>query len=408
MSRGINGFQVERLSQALAVRRLSQTQLATMVGVSPTTISKWRSGQQSPEAEALDRLASVINVSPEWFTRQKPDAMSLPLFRSNASAHVAARQMLEARLEWAQDIVLSLSEFVDFPVIRLPEYKFDNPEEIADSDIEQAAMECRELWGLGRSAIPDLSLAVESAGIILVREETGVAQIEGVSTWSSGTVLNRPFILLSADKGNAFRSRFDLAHELGHLILHKHIPRATERERHKLMEQQAHMFAGAFLLPAETLSAEIRIPITLDSLLLLKQRLGASVAAIIMRLHALGIISDDEKQTLFKRRSARWGAKSEPGDDRRPVEKPRLLQRTIELLVSSGIMSLDSIPRHLGLSPVDIEMIAGLPTRYFEGPTQVIELAKLRSEIKQHRSVEPTAISSSVIPFSRRNKSNSS
>jgi len=405
MSRGINGFQVERLSQALAARRLSQIELARMVGVSPTTISKWRSGQQSPEADALERLASVINVSPEWFTRQKPESMSLGLCRSNASAHVASRQMLEARLEWAQDIVLSLSEFVDFPVVKLPKYEFDDPEKIGDADIEQAANACRELWGLGRGAIPDLALAVEGAGIILIREETGVAQIEGVSTWSSSTVLNRPFILLSADKGNAFRSRFDLAHELGHLVLHKHIPRATEPQRHKLMEQQAHRFAGAFLLPAESFSFEIRIPVTLDSLLLLKQRWGASVAAIIMRLHALEIIDAEEKQILFKRRSARWGAKAEPGDDGRPVEKPRLLQRTISLLVSSGVMSIEVIPRHLGLSRGDIASLTGLPSTYFEGPAEIIDLATLRSANQPQNVDKNLPNSSSVIPFARRSKS---
>jgi transcriptional regulator with XRE-family HTH domain len=54
MSRGIAEFQPDRLVQVLAAR-LSQTQLATMVGVSPATISKWRSGQQAPESEALER-----------------------------------------------------------------------------------------------------------------------------------------------------------------------------------------------------------------------------------------------------------------------------------------------------------------------------------------------------------------
>lgn len=45
MSRGgIQGFQGDRLSQILAARRLTQVQLASMVGVSPATISKWRAG----------------------------------------------------------------------------------------------------------------------------------------------------------------------------------------------------------------------------------------------------------------------------------------------------------------------------------------------------------------------------
>ncbi|WP_058879324.1 XRE family transcriptional regulator, partial [Pseudomonas aeruginosa] len=330
MSRGITGFEPGRLIQALAARGLSQVALANMVGVSPATISKWKSGQQSPEAEALQSLAQVINVTPEWFTRPLPEKCSLPLFRSNASAHALARTMLEARLEWAQDIALALSEFVDFPDVNLPQRAFTDPEQITSADIEHAADECRELWGLGRRAVPDLAMAVEGAGVILVREETGVSTIEGLSAWSEA--LGRPIVLLASDKQNGFRSRFDLAHELGHLILHKGIDRSTDPARHKLMEDQAHRFAGAFLLPAESFAMDVKSPVTLDSLLLLKQRWGVSVAAMVMRLWALDIIDDDAKGVLFKRRSARWGVKAEPGDDGRAPEQARLLKRTIELL----------------------------------------------------------------------------
>jgi len=377
MSRGgIQGFQNGRLSQILAARRLTQAQLASLVGVSPATLSKWRAGSQSPEKDTLDRLASVVNVMPEWFIRPPIAKVSLPLFRSNASAHVAAREMLEARMEWAQDIAVALAEFVEYPTLNLPTRKFVDPEEITPEEIELAACECRDLWRIGRNAIQDLALAVEGAGVILIREETGIAQIEGLSAWSE--VLERPLVLLSADKDNAYRSRFDLAHELGHLILHRHIPRPTERDRHKLLEQQAHYFAGAFLLPAETFANEIRTPATLDDLLLLKRRWGVSVAAIIMRLKALKIIDEDGAQLLFKRRSARWGAKAEPNDDDRCPEEPRLLRRTIDLLVDENIMPLESIPRHLGLAVRDIEMLVSFPEGHFEGKNNVVQFARLR------------------------------
>ena len=377
MSRfGIQGFEAGRLGQILAARRLSQAQLAALVGVSPATISKWRSGSQAPERDTLERLASVVNVTPEWFTRAPSTKVSLPLFRSNASAHVAARAMLEARVEWAQDVALALAEFVDYPNLNLPTRSFTDPDEITPDEIEHAASECRDLWRIGRTAVPDLALAIEGAGVILVREETGVSQIEGLSAWSEE--LRRPLVLLSADKDNGYRSRFDLAHELGHLILHRHIPRPTERERHKQLEQQAHRFAGAFLLPAETFANEVRAPVTLDDLLLLKRRWGVSVAAMVMRLRALKIVDDEGAQLLFKRRSARWGVKSEPGDGDRPPERPRLLRRTIDLLVEENVMPLDSMPRHVGLAAYDIEMLAGLPEGYFRGKPNVVQLARLR------------------------------
>ncbi|WP_411958880.1 XRE family transcriptional regulator [Pseudomonas sp. s4] len=397
MSRGIIDFKPERLLQALAARALSQVQLASMVGVSPATVSKWKNGLQAPEAEALANLSAAVGVSPEWFTRPLPEKCSLPLFRSNASAHASARTMLEARLEWAQDVVLSLGEFVDFPEVNLPTRSFTDPEQISSSDIEEAAIECRDLWGLGRRAIPDLALAVEGAGVIVVREETGVATIEGLSAWSHA--LGRPFVLLSADKGNGFRSRFDLAHELGHLILHKGIERSTDPHRYKLMEDQAHRFAGAFLLPAETFAADVKTPVTLDSLLLHKQRWGVSVAAMVMRLWALKVIDDDAKSLLFKRRSARWGVKAEPGDDGRAPEQVRLLKRTIELLASSGVLPLESVAGYVGLAAHDVENLTGLPRNYLSNKATVKHLARLKSTVNRQASTHH--VSGVVLPFNK-------
>ncbi|OBY90998.1 DNA-binding protein [Pseudomonas sp. AU11447] len=398
MSRGITDFEPERLIQVLAARGLSQVELAGLVGVSPATISKWKNGQQAPEAEALASLSKATDVSPEWFTRPLPERCSLPLYRSNASALATARAKLGARLEWAQDIALALSEFVDFPDVNLPIRSFTDPEQITNADIEQAACECRDLWGLGRRAIPDLAMAVEGAGVILVREETGIATIEGLSAWSSA--LQRPIVLLSADKSNAFRSRFDLAHELGHLILHKGIERSTDPDRYNLMENQAHRFAGAFLLPADSFAADVKTPVTLDSLLLLKQRWGVSVGAMIMRLFALRVIDNNAKAQLFKRRSARWGAKAEPGDDGRTPEQVRLLKRTVELLASSGVMPLESVVGYVGLGAKDVEMLAGLPKHYLSGQSAVAHLAKLKSAVSRAPAgdTHETAV---VLPFNR-------
>jgi len=78
-----------------------------------------------------------------------------------------------------------------------------------------------------------------------------------------------------------------------------------------------------------------------------------------MRLEALKIIDADAKLVLFKRRSARWGAKSEPGDDTRAPEQPRLLKRTIELLSSSGVMPIESVSSYIGLAANDVEKLAG-------------------------------------------------
>jgi len=371
----------------LAARRLTKGQLAALVGVSPSSVTKWSKGGQAPESETFDRLAMVLNVQAEWLTRPLLRPVSPPLYRKNASALKAGLAMLGARAEWGQEVAVSLADYVDYPELNLPQRQFTEPEQISSADIESAADECRNAWQLGRGPVQDLMLAAEGAGIIVVREETDIPVVEGLSCWSD-ELGQRPLVHLSADKANGFRSRFDLAHEIGHLILHRHItrvatdadPEAPEqaRERYNLMERQAHRFAGALLLPAQSFASEVRLPVNLDNLLILKQRWGVSVAAMMMRLHALGLLSDEERLALIKRRSARWGAKTEPGDDRWIPERPRLLRRTIDLLVQEGVVPLDRISIWLGLSEHDVVQLCGLPQSYFSGPGQVIELSTLR------------------------------
>ncbi|WP_455554072.1 XRE family transcriptional regulator [Comamonas kerstersii] len=377
MTKGINDLQPARLEQALVARGLTKGQLASLVGVASSTVTKWCQGNQFPEAQTFDRLASILNVEAEWLTRPTLPTVSPPLFRSNALALKTARAKLFARTNWAQDLAALFAEHVDYPALNLPKRDFQAPEDITDEDIEAAAEECRQRWQLGRTPIQDLVLAAESAGILVVREETDIATIEGLSSWS--TVLGLPIVLLSADKANGFRSRFDLAHEIGHLVLHKHIPPSPDRERYNLMEKQAHHFAGALLLPAETFADDVRVPVNLDNLLILKQRWGVSAAAMLMRLHKIGLITDEEKDALFKRRSARWGAKAEPFDDKWEPEKPRLLRRTVELLISAGVLTTESVVRYIGLSARDVEQLCGLREGYFSSPPQVVELATLRN-----------------------------
>ena len=100
---------------------------------------------------------------------------------------------------------------------------------------------------------------------------------------------------------------------------------------------------------------------------------------MMMRAHALGLLSDDDKLALFKRRSARWGSKAEPGDDKWEPEVPRLLRRTVELLVGESILPAEGIPRHLGFSSIDVEKLCGLRANYFATPADVVELATLRA-----------------------------
>lgn len=378
MSRiGVSNFRPERLAQLLEIRNLKQSNVASMIGIGAATISKWLSGDQFPEIDTLDRLATTLNVESNWFTELPYQKLDNVNFRSNAASLKSSRVHLNARLNLANEISAKLEEFVDFPAVNFPSFEFQSIDDIDAQDIETAASTLRNAWGLGEAPIQDLALCFENYGGILVREETGISSIEGLSGWSPN--LNRPFSLLNADKANYFRSRFDLAHEIGHLVLHRHIPDTVEN--YKLKENQAHKFAGALLLPAERFTYEVNSPINLNDLVVLKPRWGVSVAAMVMRLHSLSLLDDDAKTNMFKRISERWGRKSEPKDEAFKPELPRLLRRTIELLINEGVLGREAMSNFFAVSTYDIATICNI-SEVFLTETKIFDFNQLKLKRK--------------------------
>ncbi|MDC7252382.1 XRE family transcriptional regulator [Wohlfahrtiimonas chitiniclastica] len=397
MAKGITGFKPERLCQVLNARELNKAQLSQLVNVSPATVTKWCNGQQNPTSDALEKLSVVMNVSQEWFTRPLVNSSTAILYRSNASAYISSRKRLEARMQWLEEMAMQLESYVDFPEINLPFLKIDNPKKITDRDIEDMAIKCREMWGVKTNPIKNLMSVVESAGAIIAREETSTDKIEGLSRWSE--ILNRPIILLSADKNNAFRSRFDLAHELGHIVLHKYIPKdiCINNEIYKLMEYQAHYFAGALLLP-EQFAIDLTPPLTLADLNIIKQKWRISIAAIIKRLSALEIIDSTTETNFFKQYSARGWRRKEPSDDMLVPESPVLLKRTLDLLHDSNILMKENVVSYFGLSSIDIEMLFGLVIGYFSHKRDNIIDITLKQNKKNN--IQLTSSANNIIPFS--------
>lgn len=364
MRAGVTGFQPQRLTQAREARGLTKTALAAMVDRSSPTLSRWEKGDALPEADSLERLAKALNLPESWFMEKAPDYGSAPyFFRSNAVATKEARCVARVRMQWLQDASLRLQEYIDWPQVNVPTIRAEDFKTIDDVTIEEMAIKCRQEWGLGLGPISDILLALENAGVVCCREEIGYSQMDGLSHWCE--LDGRPYVYLAADKANYYRSRFDAAHELGHLVLHRFLKETEFNKRYKDIESQAHLFAGAFLLPAESFSLEVNSWPTLDSFLALKKRWKVSVAAMIVRSKQLGVISDEYSVRLWKNYSARGWRRGEPFDIETPFEQVRLMPRAIDMLVSNKVLSRDALRDQLGLGAGDLESICGLAKGYF-------------------------------------------
>ncbi len=397
MRSGTPGFQAERLVEARASRGLTQVALADLINRTSPSISCWEAGDQSPELDALEALAKATNLPVSFFLRSQPDHGPAPMFfRSMASTTQAVRKRSQARLRWAQDISLSLQDWVDLPEPNVPRLDNEDHREIRDEDIERIANECRALWKLGKGPILDVVLVLENAGIVVIKEEVGTAKMDGVSNWSEADV--RPYTLIARDKATCVRSRMDAAHELGHLVLHRNLGARTlnSKSDFKEIERQAFYFAGAFLMPAESFAAEVWLP-SLNAFVALKERWKVSVGAMMMRCANLGIMSEEYEHRLWKHYSARGWRKSEPLDDVLDPEEPRLLARSVRLLIDEGVRSKDNLLGDFRLPGSDVESLCGLPRGFMSAEkAEVVGLPALKDSGSKSKS------GADVIPFNKR------
>jgi Zn-dependent peptidase ImmA (M78 family) len=168
-------------------------------------------------------------------------------------------------------------------------------------------------------------------------------------------------VILISDRAFAARARFDLAHEFGHILLHKALTNAELEAKGTLalVEHQAHHFASCFLMPEATFAKEI-YGVDEGSLIATKQRWGVSMQAIIMRLNEIGLLSDYQKVRAFQQISAKGQRKKEPLDGVVPPERGRLLKKAIEFLKETGVLEIPDFFERARYPQWFLEAVTGL------------------------------------------------
>jgi Zn-dependent peptidase ImmA (M78 family)/transcriptional regulator with XRE-family HTH domain len=372
-------FQGERLKQAREAQGLTMTTLAERIGKSKQTISRYESDTDKPPLEVVQMLARTLDQPLQFFYQplRNDELYRVTFFRRLKRITGPELRRAAAWQRFLEDLVLFLEDYISFTPLNLPS-EFLTPTHAEDVDlnvIEEVASRLRRHWRLGHGPIDNLAQVVEFNGFLVTRFDIGADDIDGYSfTASSG----RRVVALSDYKTNYFRSRFDLAHEVAHHIFHSE---ATQQDldnvqTYERMEKQAHRFAGAFLLPTNSLLQDAS-SIDLDSLLLLKQKWGVSIGAIIYRLSDLGVIDHDTFVRLRKTLVRRKWNRREPLDFSTDPEMPIAIRQAIQALMTDANFTKQDILSDTVRAPEAIRRVAALPLDFFKNPDEVkIELKK--------------------------------
>ena len=320
----ING---EKLRQARDICALTQSELGRRIGANQSSIAYVESGRLSPSAELLNAIATETGFPVAFFQEEVDDDFplgSLLLFRSRAS--LTAKQ--ENQVHQYARVLFQCREKLQRHVTSIP---LCMPQ-TEDTPPEEAAQLTRAALGLSPDRpMGDLIRMLELAGVIVIALPLAIRGLDAFSLWTmSGEDSRAVIVVLSGSPGD--RRRFSVAHEVGHLVMHRSIRGSIVK-----IEREADLFAGALLIPGGALRQELFPPVTLTNLAALKRRWRVSMQALIMRAFELGVVSERQKRYLFQQMSARGWRKQEPAALDVPLERPRALRQMAELVYGAPL-----------------------------------------------------------------------
>lgn len=334
-------FSPVRLSTARKRRQLTKKALAEMAGVSQLTLTRLEKGDTSePNVETVAALASVLGYPEQFFYLEDCEELSTEAVSFRSLSSLTSRQRDAALASGSIAFLLDdwISEKFNLPAQDLPNLRDESP--------AAAAAALRKYWGIGSKPIPHLLKLLEAKGIRIFSLSEKNKNVDAFSCWRGLT----PYIFLNTFKSTE-RSRFDAAHELGHLVLHVH---GTPGGRD--VESEANQFAAAFLMPQVDVVGNLRQPVTISQLIDAKARWGVSLAALARNAYETGLISDWNYRDFCRTISAKGYRTREPNT--RPREESVLWKKVFESLWRDRLTK-DHVAKQLCIPRDEIEGLLG-------------------------------------------------
>ncbi len=349
-------FDGQQLRLARELRGFSQQHLGSLAGgLSGAAISQFEQGAAKPRTRTLAELATALRFPIQFFASHANRSWLDPpaSFRSLRSTSSRERQQARAFVELVHQFVSAIEKRIELPTVDIPDHPVSPTTE--PDEIEQIAAQVRREWTIAADKpIANMIEILERHGVIAARVEFENQRMDAFSV----PFTTHPIVVFCADKGKRDRSRFDAAHELGHLVMHR-----TINEGSPVIEKQAHSFASAFLTPAESVVSDLPHHPEWDVLLAAKRKWGTSIAQLLYRARTLEHMKEEDYIRATKMMSAQGWRRDEPGDLGAP-ESPSVLRNAVALLQRDGF-TLQEIADEAALPMDQVNRIldAMAPTR---------------------------------------------
>ncbi|MEA5014562.1 MAG: XRE family transcriptional regulator [Candidatus Limiplasma sp.] len=378
-------FNGGRLKAARTYRGMTIAELAEKIGLQRQTISLYESSQiKSPEFSVIKSISDELDFPTDFFLEENRLHVETgsTYFRALLTTNKKYRNEQIQKMELLTQIYQFLKEYIDFPALQLPQI----PDKVT---AEEAAHLLRLEWNLADRPIDNIVYHVEKHGILVTSFETSTNDVDAFSQMLTIGDNSEYLIAYSKNKTSTPRIHFDIAHELGHILLHEWTEdiEALDKEDFREREQQAHSFAAAFLLPKKAFERDLgAYASNLQYYVELKKKWKVSISAMIRRAYNLGKVDYNTYQRLMRMMQKQGIKKQEPLDDVLITAAPSLFSTSVRMLLDDGIFStpefLDELSRFTGLSLYgkEIEFLLGLP----KGTLEINNIIEFPLKLKTH------------------------
>lgn len=327
-------FNPDMLVLARESRGYTQTELARLIGVEQGTISKLEGGLVLAPDELVTKAADALKYPIEFFLQnEKVYGFGSSVFYHRKRQGLPIRQLRKLHAE------MNIRRFGLKKLLRAAAVDTENNFEHHDPQeyrgrIEVIARAVRTAWRIPPGPIRNLTETLENAGAIIIRHDFGTRKADAVSEWIEP---NPPIFFVNSNPDvTGDRMRFSMAHELGHVVMHRYpVPD---------MEDQADRFAAEFLLPERDIAHQLT-RLTLPKLAILKQEWRVSMGSLIEHAYRIGNISKSQRSRLIIQLRADTHSYREPIDTDIAIEKPTLLDELIQAHLTQLGYSVQEVSR---------------------------------------------------------------
>ncbi|MDI2588065.1 ImmA/IrrE family metallo-endopeptidase [Psychrobacillus sp. NEAU-3TGS] len=360
---------------------LSRNQLAEKIGVTEQAIWQYENGYMSPKLEVVNKLKTIFRVKSTYFYNHdllngvgmdniqveniayRSETINSLNKSQSESMHVrfidAFIRKIETRINYPKNIILELrNEAITFLK--------NNDDMDRNVQIDYIASMAREKIGLNNNSNQNLLFLLEKAGIFVFEKEIGET-IDAYSLWSKE---ERPYIMLGTIKKSEVRRNFDLAHELGHLLIHYKVEfTMQDKKTYKSIEDEANSFASAFLLPEVQFRKDCSSIVKRsnpDAYIDIKQKWQVSLQAIAMRAFKLNIIDYQQYRYFYIKINQNGYKVVEPLDRDIPISRPTKVKSILQLLFDKGLYTVSEIMDEFKVDQSFLTLLTGIENDFFE------------------------------------------